>query len=202
VAGSSNDEAVSYNYHWVWRDLDSVLLPTRGFTFSAQGAVGYARSDTKDNGRFGRAYGRATWYQPLGAAWYATLRAEAGQVFVADNVGVPDTLLFRVGGDESVRGYAYRTLGPVVAGAVTSGRVMFTGSAEVARPISPRQPAFWWAVFVDAGNAANEWNQLTPALGYGVGLRWRSPVGPLRLDLAYGEEVRKARVHLSVGIAF
>ena len=38
--------------------------------------------------------------------------------------------------------------------------------------------------------------------GYGVGLRWRSPVGPLRLDLAYGQEVRKARVHLSVGIAF
>jgi hypothetical protein len=48
-----------------------------------------------------------------------------------------DTLLFRAGGDDSVRGYAYRTLGPVVNGAVTSGRVLLTGSAEVARPISP-----------------------------------------------------------------
>ena len=202
AAGNSNNEALSYNYHWVYRDVDSVLLPTQGATYSAQGAVGYARSTTQENGPFTRAYGRATWYQPLGASWYATVRAEAGQVFVADNIGVPDTLLFRAGGDESVRGYAYRTLGPTVNGTVVSGRVLFIGSAEVARPISSRQPAFWWALFVDAGNAAFEWKDLSPALGYGVGLRWRSPVGPLRLDLAYGQEVRKTRLHLSVGIAF
>jgi translocation and assembly module TamA len=166
--------------------------------------VGYARSPTgtQEDGPFTRAYGRATWYKPLGASWYATVRAEAGQVFVADNIGVPDPLLFRAGGDESVRGYGYRTLGPTVGGAVVSGRVLFTGSAEVARPISSRQPAFWWALFVDGGNAAFEWKDLSPVFGYGVGLRWRSPVGPLRLDLAYGQEVRKFRAHLSVGIAF
>lgn len=204
AVGNSNNEALSYNYHWVYRDVDSVLLPTQGATYSAQGAVGYARSPThtQEDGPFTRAYGRATWYQPLGASWYATVRAEAGQVFVADNIGVPDPLLFRAGGDESVRGYAYRTLGPTVNGTVVSGRVLFTGSAEVARPISARQPAFWWALFVDAGNAAFEWRDLKPALGYGVGLRWRSPVGPLRLDLAYGQEVHKIRGHLSVGIAF
>ena len=202
VAGNSNNEALSYNYHWVYRDVDSVLLPTQGATYSAQGAVGFARSTTQDDGVFTRTFGRATWYKPLGASWYATVRAEAGQLFVGDNVGVPDTLLFRAGGDESVRGYAYRTLGPSVNGVITSGRVMFTGSAEVARPISAQRPAFWWAVFVDAGNAANHWKELSPALGYGVGLRWRSPVGPLRLDLAYGQQVHKTRVHLSVGIAF
>jgi translocation and assembly module TamA len=202
LAGNSNDEAVSYNYHWVYRDIDSVLLPTLGATYSAQGAVGFAGSTTQENGPFSRAYGRATWYRPLGAAWYATVRAEAGEVFAADNVGIPDTLLFRAGGDESVRGYSYRTLGPAVDGVITGGRVLFTGSAELARPISALRPAFWWAVFVDAGNAAKRWNELTPALGYGVGLRWRSPVGPLRLDLAYGQQVHKARVHLSVGIAF
>jgi translocation and assembly module TamA len=202
TAGSSNNEALSYNYHWVYRDVDSVLLPTQGATYNAQGAVGYARSDTQDNGPFTRAYGRVTAYLPLGASWYGTARAEAGQVFVADNIGVPDTLLFRAGGDESVRGYAYRTLGPTVNGAIVSGRVMFTGSVEVARPISASQPAFWWALFVDAGNAEFEWKDLRPAWGYGVGLRWRSPVGPLRLDLAYGQEVRKVRAHLSVGIAF
>ncbi len=202
AAGRATNKALSYNYHWVWRDVDSVLLPTQGSTYSAQGALGYARSSNQDNGPFSRVYGRATWYRPLGAAWYATLRAEAGQLFAADNVGVPDTLLFRAGGDESVRGYAYRTLGPTRNGALASGRVLLTGSAEVARPISERRPAFWWAVFVDAGNAADRWSALRPALGYGVGLRWRSPVGPLRLDLAYGQEVRKARAHLSVGIAF
>ncbi|MDH5539601.1 MAG: BamA/TamA family outer membrane protein, partial [Rhizobacter sp.] len=200
-AGNSNNEALSYNYHWIWRDVDSVLLPTRGSTYSAQGALGYARSTTQDDGPFTRAYGRATYYLPLGS-WYTVFRAEAAQLFTRDNVGIPDTLLFRAGGDESVRGYAYRTLGPKVNGVVTSGRVMFTGSAELARPISARQPAFWWAAFVDAGNVANDWKDLDPVFGYGLGLRWRSPVGPLRLDLAYGHEIRKFRLHLSVGVAF
>lgn len=210
ITGRTSADAYSGNYHWIYRDLDSVLLPTQGITLSAQAALGYARSSTDDNGIFTRLVGRLTWYQLLGASWYATARVEAAQLFARASVGVPDTLLFRAGGDESVRGYAYRTLGPTAfenpdgsgAATVSSGRMLFTASAEIARPISPRLPAFWWAAFVDAGNAANHWNDLHPALGYGVGLRWRSPVGPLRLDLAYGQEVRKARVHLSVGIAF
>ena len=143
-----------------------------------------------------------TWYRPLGGDWYATVRGEAGHIFAASAVSLPDTLLFRAGGDDSVRGYAYRSLGPTLNNALASGRVLLTGSAEIARPISPRYPAFWWAAFVDAGNAANSWKDLSPALGYGVGLRWRSPVGPLRLDVAYGQETRAARLHLSVGIAF
>jgi translocation and assembly module TamA len=60
----------------------------------------------------------------------------------------------------------------------------------------------WWAAFVDAGNAATRWRDWKAAWGAGVGLRWRSPVGPLRADVAYGEEVRQWRLHLSVGIAF
>ncbi len=100
-----------------------------------------------------------------------------------------------------MRGYAYRSLGPQTDGVVASGRTLVTGSADVARPISPRYPAFWWAAFVDAGDAANSWKNLDPAVGYGVGLRWRSPVGPLRVDLAYGQRVQQFRVHFSVGIA-
>jgi translocation and assembly module TamA len=206
ATGRSVTNAYSGNYQWIFRDLDSVVLPTRGLTLSAQTAAGYALSSPASNGPFARAYGRLTWYQPLGRAWYATARIEAGQVFARDDVGVPDTMLFRAGGDESVRGYAYRSLGPTVVGtdgatSIGSGRMLLTASAEVARPFAS-MPALWWALFVDAGNAANRWNELDPALGYGVGLRWRSPVGPLRLDLAYGQEVRKSRVHLSVGIAF
>ncbi len=199
-----NNNAFTGNYHWVLRDLDSVLLPTEGYTFSAEVAGGYAISGTgnENSGPFGRVYGRYTHYQPLGGAWFATARVEGGQVLASNKVGIPDTLLFRAGGDDSVRGYAYRSLGPTVAGALLSGRVMFTGSAEVAHPISDRFPTLWGAAFIDAGNAADHWKNLHPVLGYGVGLRWRSPVGPLRMDLAYGDDVNKVRLHLSVGIAF
>ena len=210
AALTSQAEAVSGNYQWVFRHVDNVLLPTQGLTASAQVALGYARGNRAvigapletAQGPFSRLYARLTWYEPFGAGWYGTARAEAGQVFAHSAVGIPDTLLFRAGGDDSVRGYGYRTLGPEIAGVTISGRTLLTGSVEVARPISPNYPAYWWAAFIDAGNAADRWSELKPALGYGVGLRWRSPVGPLRVDLAYGQQVRQLRVHFSVGIAF
>lgn len=206
---ASSAAAASFNYQWVFRDLDSVLLPTDGITMAPQLALGYGRGHqtvqgVREEGRgpFARTYGRLTWYRPLGNDWYSTVRVEAGQVFTRHVIGVPETLLFRAGGDDSVRGYGYRTLGPSVNGVVTGGRTLLTGSAEIARPISPKYPSLWWAAFIDAGNAADRWSELNPALGYGVGLRWRSPVGPLRVDLAYGQEVHQVRVHLSIGIAF
>jgi translocation and assembly module TamA len=123
-------------------------------------------------------------------------------VFGKENVAVPETQLFRAGGDDSVRGYSFRSLGPQVNGEVSSGRVMLTSSVEVARPISESLPFLWGAVFVDIGNAANSFKNIEYVLGTGVGLRWRSPVGPLRLDWAWGRETRKGRLHFSVGIAF
>ena len=204
---TSNSDAVSANLNWIYRDLDSVLLPTQGNTLATQTALGYALSRKDDtgtdaNGPFARLYARYTLYEPLGAAWYGTVRVEAGQILADDAVGIPDTLLFRAGGEDSVRGYAYRSLGPTVDGALLSGRALLTGSVEVARPISARYPSVWWAAFVDAGNAADNWRDMDPVLGYGLGVRWRSPVGPLRLDMAYGQEEHAWRMHLSVGIAF
>ena len=204
-------DALSGNYNWVLRDVDNVLLPTAGITINAQGALGYGTGrqfepgpgiEATSRGPFVRSYGRLTWYRPLGSSWYSMVRVEGGEVFAKSRIGVPDPLLFRAGGDDSVRGYGYRTLGSSINGAVASGRVMMTASAEIARPISARYPAIWWAAFVDAGNAADRWSDLDPVLGYGVGLRWRSPVGPLRIDLAYGQAVRQVRLHVSVGIAF
>ena len=195
-------QALSLNYNWVWRDLDSVILPTKGMTTSIQAGAGTAWSNFGKSGPFTRIYARNTFYRPLGRDWYSQFRIEAGQVFAAWSVGIPDALLFRAGGDESVRGYAYRTLGPLKNGVLSSGRTLITTSAEIAHPISSKLPSLWWAAFVDAGNAANHLGDLDPALGYGLGLRFRSPVGPLRIDLAYGQQLRKVRLHLSVGIAF
>jgi len=194
--------ALSVNHHIVLRRLDSVLLPTDGYTLALQGGVGRSHGNQSASGFFTRAYGRLTYYRPLGQSWYGLARVELGQVFLPSRVAAPDSQLFRAGGDDSVRGYAYRSLGPLNDGVVGSGSSLATGSIELARPIMASMPSLWGAMFVDAGNAANDFGSLKPVLGYGVGVRWRSPVGPLRLDLAWGQAVRKLRLHFSVGIAF
>ena len=203
TAGDRNNAlALSFNFHGGWRDLDSVVLPTDGESLAIQLGVGQSRGTDADSGSFGRAYGRLTVYRPLGRTWYGQARLELGQVFLGRNMVVPESLKWRAGGDGSVRGYAYRSLGPLVDGVVGSGVALFTASAEVARPFIDTMPSLWGALFVDAGNAAERFGALRPAYGVGLGLRWRSPVGPLRLDWAYGSETRKGRLHFSVGIAF
>jgi translocation and assembly module TamA len=123
-------------------------------------------------------------------------------VFLEPGMVVPESLRWRAGGDESVRGYSYRELGPVVDGAVGSGETILTGSLELARPITAAMPSLWGAIFVDGGNAATSFGQLEPVYGYGFGVRWRSPVGPLRIDLAWAQNVSTPRLHFSIGIAF
>ena len=194
--------AFSINYHAIRRDLDSVVLPTRGYSVSGQVGLGRSQATDAETGPFTRAYGRFTGYLPLGQSWYGQVRLELGQVFKDGAVVAPDSQRFRAGGDDSVRGYGYRSLGPVSNGVVGSGDSLVTTSLELARPFSASLPSVWGAVFVDAGNADNSFSTLKPVLGYGVGVRWRSPVGPLRVDWAYGQELRKSRLHLSVGIAF
>jgi translocation and assembly module TamA len=133
-------------------------------------------------------------------SWFASARVELGQVLAADRVTIPEKLLFRAGGDESVRGYAYESLGPTRNGVEVGGRVLATGSIEIARPLARSLPNYWGAVFIDAGQAAQSWSDYKPWLGYGVGLRWRSPIGPLRIDIARGQEIHAWRLHFSVGI--
>lgn len=203
-------DAAAGHYHWVRRDVDNPLLPTRGTILSLQGGAGYGvghetrtglLGEERAYGPFGRAYAQVNGYVPIGG-WFLNSRLEAGQVFTRSRISVPDTLLFRAGGDESVRGYGYRDLGPKVNGATVGGRVLLTGSIELEHPIISRVPALLGAVFVDAGNAADRWSEMRPVLGYGVGVHFRSPVGVLRLDLAYGQDVKQFRVHFSVGVVY
>ena len=202
--------AGSLNYSWLRRDVDSILQPTVGNAIALQGGVGYGsgrekRADRPDeersNGPFVRAYARYNVYRPF-AGWFANARAEAAQVFVHSRIAVPDTVLFRAGGDNSVRGYGYRTLGPRVNGVVVGGRVEATASVELEHVLTPRLPSLFGALFVDAGNAADRWDDLRPVVGVGAGLHYRSPVGPLRLDVAYGVDEQRWRLHLSVGVTF
>lgn len=194
--------ALTVNSHTTWRRLDNALLPTQGYSLQTQIGMGEADLRHGSHSPFARAWGRLTGYWPLGRAWYSQARIELGRVGARSEQAIPDSQLFRAGGDDSVRGYAWRSLSPTAGdGTVSGGRMLFTASAELARPVSANLPSVWWAAFVDAGRAADRFRDLKPAWGYGLGVRWRSPVGPLQLDWAWGEEVHRGRLHLSIGIA-
>lgn len=197
----SDASAYSATSQWIFRDVDNQVLPTRGSTSMGQLTAGRSYSALDETGLFGRAYARVTAYAPLPWRWYATVRGELGQVFAPDAVSVPDSLLFRAGGDESVRGYAYRSLGVTTDGVTVGGRALFTSSIELAHALWASQPNLQGALFVDAGDAASRFGALQAKVGMGLGLRWRSPVGPLKLDAAYGNDVRQWRMHFSVGIS-
>ena len=201
--------ALSLNQANVWRNVDSVVLPTDGYTLSAQVGVGYAGSpvsmlapDAK-YGPYTRLYGRLTEYWPLPQSFYVQGRLELGQIVVGNHVAMPDAEQWRAGGEGSVRGYEWRSLAPLNgSGAVVGGNSLITTSLEVAHPFTASLPSVWWATFVDVGSAASRFNALKMATGYGAGVRWRSPVGPLNIDVSFPDDIRKPRLDLSVGVAF
>jgi translocation and assembly module TamA len=200
---TDDTSSMTLNYQWVWRDLDHPILPTQGLSVSAEAGFGRSFHTETDSGYFGRSLIRLTSYWPLGKSWFSTARLQAGQVWAPMPTTVPYTLLFRAGGDDSVRGYGYQTLGPnATDGTSLGGRVLATTSVEAGRPFTRNTPAWWWVVFHDAGQAALDWRGFVPVHGYGLGVRWRSPVGPLRIDLAWGEETQRVRLHFNVGITF
>lgn len=197
----ANATALSGTAQWILREVDNQVLPTRGHTSLTQLTLGRTYAARDDEGWFARVYGKVNAYLPLSGDWHLSARAEAGQVFTPGNASVPDPLLFRAGGDESVRGYAYRSLGVKRDGVVIGGRSMYTGSLELAHPLPRLPPSVWGAVFADVGDAGERFRDLSARTGYGFGVRWRSPVGPLRLDMAYGTQVSQWRLHFSVGIS-
>lgn len=125
-------------------------------------------------------------------------RGEFGFTDVTDVTELPASLRFFAGGDASVRGFAYESLGPKNDdGEVIGGRHLLVGSVEYDYPITRNWSV---AVFGDAGNAFNDFDDYEIERSAGFGVRWRSPLGPIRVDLARGvEENRDWRLHLSMG---
>ena len=111
---------------------------------------------------------------------------------------VPPSLRFFAGGDQSVRGYDYQSLSPENnRGDKVGGRYLFAASAEYQYSLTDK-----WrlATFVDQGNSFNSLDFPTLKTGVGFGVRWVSPVGPLRLDLAHAlDDDGGVRLHFSMG---
>ena len=194
---SSRVKSLPITFSITKRQLDSLVAPTRGYIANVQ--LGAAPLPILTDEKFVRLYTRGLAYKPVGDSGTLILRGEFGAVGSKDKSGVPSTFLFRAGGDGSVRGYGYQELGVPVGSAITGGRYLFTASAEYDWWFKPPYGA---AVFYDMGNAGDNFSDLKPEVGYGVGARWRSPVGPINVDVAYGKAVRKVRLHFSLGFTF
>ena len=123
---------------------------------------------------------------------------EFGTTLVGDGLELPVSVQYFAGGDQSVRGYRYQSLGPENdAGDVLGGKHLIVAGVEYDFSIFPDWKL---AVFADAGNAFSDFGELELKKSIGLGVRWLSPIGPIRVDLASAlDEDNKFRVHITMG---
>ncbi len=168
--------------NWTWVDADDRLYTTRGllFGFELRGASTALLSDIN----FVQGVLRLKGVYALNDDSRLLARGDLGATAIREDFEeLPASLRFYTGGDASVRGYSYNSIGPTDdQGKVVGGKNLLVGSLEYEHRV-------WndWslAAFVDSGDA---FNGAAPEMktGVGVGVRWRSPVGPVRIDFASG----------------
>ena len=216
LASEPPSSALSANYAWTGRYFNNKNNPTRGYGLGAEAGVGITLTPRRDP--FLRLLARWQGFVPMdrvtapnGSSRQSrlSLRTEAGAVLANSSADIPVSLMFITGGDTTVRGYGYRQIGAYVTGdgssrRVFGGRYMAVGSVEYQRPLVRDGEISDWesAVFMDVGSVANTIGAMTPYVGVGTGLRWRSPVGALQTDLAYGVKDKRFRLHLRMGYTF
>jgi translocation and assembly module TamA len=205
-----NAQSVSANYAFTVRYYDSLPFPASGWGWGAEVGGGTTLGDTPQT--YSRLVSRLQGFLRLGdtsrtaaSSPRLSMRGTLGALIAQDNAALPSTQLFLAGGDNSVRGYALNEIGVTLAdGSTTAGRYLATSSVEWQHPLRINgRPSDWEStVFVDAGAVANQASELRAKVGVGVGARWKSPVGPLQIDLAYGVEPQRFRLHMNLGFTF
>jgi len=175
---------------------DDVMFPSRGISLlyglrlAAEGVL----SDTT----FAQIRAEAKWIRPASKQARFIARGAVGAMVVDDFDALPPELRFFAGGDRSVRGFDYQQIGERNAtGGVIGGKYLTVVSAEYEYYFLPKWGA---AVFVDAGDAYN--TDFNANVGAGLGLRWRSPVGLVRVDVAtpvVTDMEESLRFHIMVG---
>ena len=176
-----------------WKTSDNPNTPRRALGLTVEARAGSASLGSDVDFLQVRAEGR--WIRGLGASNRLLLRGELGTTVVDDFSLLPPSLRFYAGGDHSVRGFGYKEIG-TVDGDLFGGKHLAVASAEFEHMFTPVWGA---AVFIDAGDAFDD--RFDAHVGVGAGLRWRSPVGPVRVDIAsdVSESDPGLRLHVSVG---
>ncbi|QNN45196.1 outer membrane protein assembly factor [Thermomonas brevis] len=180
-------------------DVDERMAPRRGAggTLTLRGGTG--GSDGKAT--FTQLHATVQWFHGFDADSRLIARGELGHTFTKDLLDLPPSLRFYAGGDRSVRGYGWHEIGPKVD---TDFGDYYTGAPNVVTASLEYERYFkgpWGAaVFVDSGSAF-EGRRPDMHTGVGIGLRWRSPVGPVRIDIAHGLKSPDSPVtiHLNIG---
>jgi len=185
-------------FAWTRRNVDNPVFPRRGNVINTQ--VGVALKNLLSDATFLRLYGRIRQYIPVGSRDLILARLELGaDMTKADPQNVPATLRWRAGGTDSVRGYSFQSIGTQSGASVLPARYLGTASLEYQHWF---RPEWGVAVFWDAGTATDNLHGITIFNGVGLGARWRSPVGPVELDVGYGIQKQQFRPHISLGVAF
>ena len=198
TSSSPKQQALLFGYGMNKTDTDSATNPTRGIRqyYSIEAGADKALSDTDlaivragVSGIY--SFGDDNKHQVLGSV-------NGGYIWADDFYDVPYKLRFFAGGDQSIRGYDYESLSPLENGYLTGGQVLAVGSAEYNYEF---RPGFRGAFFTDVGNAYDKDFETETKVGVGVGIRWASPVGMVRVDVAAGvtEESIPVRLHFFIG---
>jgi translocation and assembly module TamA len=198
ISGSDEDRArlLMPGIGWTRIRADNEIRPTVGSRLSLElrGAHDALVSDTT----FVQAIAQGKWIWSTPRGQRLIVRGQAGLTAEREFDELPASVRFFAGGDNSVRGYAFEELGPVDAGGnVIGGSSLATGSFEFEQPLRAR----WsMAFFVDSGNAFAG-SELNARTSVGMGGRWQSPLGPIRIDLArpLDEGYDAWRVHVTLG---
>lgn len=185
-----------------WVRTDDLLYPrsATGVTLELRAGSSALGSDID----FLQASAKGHWIRGIGRRDRLLLRAEAGTTVSDDFALFPPSLRFHAGGDRSVRGYGYKEIGQYVQDVngdrfVFGGKHLLVASVEYERMFTRE---WGGAVFVDAGDAFDSFDGYEWEVGVGVGVRWRSPVGPVRVDIARGlgdAAQSSLRLHFNIG---
>lgn len=180
---------------WERTRSDSRIFPSSGMRtrLDLQGAAKGLLSNTS----FVQVRASAKAIRSLGSRLRGIVRMEVGRDFTRTFRELPPTLRFFTGGDQSVRGFGYLSLGPREGKSSIGGANLIVGSLEADYRLMPR-----WAIalFTDAGNALADF-RLTLEQSVGAGVRWISPIGVVRVDGAFAvsRPGTPLRFHFSIG---